>query len=811
MRARLARGTRLLVVVVLLVLLGGPTASAAPPDPVPAGGPTAAPVMLVVDTSGSMGDQDGAGTVKLEGARRALLALIGALPATALVGMRTYPGSGGDCGPGQPEFDVAALDAGQMSARVRGFTADGGTPTAEALRAAGDDLRRQGYTAATVVLVSDGESTCGKPCQVAAALRSEGLDVVVNTVGFQISAGGAEELQCIADATGGSYHDARDSAALAEELAATQVPDLDVDLVYEPTYSLADAAQLEITARVENESEVLAEDLRASIVFDADASGGSPTVLRPLRVLGNLDPGGRLQVDWQVYPGLVGDDDIGDRLDFSVVLSTRYGRPVVQQGSVTVAATQLSDAAPWLADADEVVVLGDSYSSGEGAGDYTDEQEGIGACHRSPHTYAEALYAGTDTEVVNLACSGAVTADYTRAQPGRDVEPQRGQLAGYGDYDLVMLTMGGNDVHFSSIIQNCVTGRECSGEFRCVLKGLVECLGDQPAWWADHLADLRVNLRGWYQQVLQDTRGVPVVVLPYVHPVPASGTVTTGCSGTTALGIEFSPYELALIQWLQVQLDEQIRLAVADVADPRLLYAADVADALQPAHTLCSEDRWIVGLSDRGLGGTVSADQELAHPTKEGYAAVARALIRWSTTQDPPRQAGAGGSVLSWFARGVDAAASGLAQVVAGTPTVDLQDTADPVGLPAGGTLTVRASGFGAGQQVLVTVRSTSQALCSVAADEDGAVEVEVALPDSLPPGEHTLLAEGYTTDGAYQVVGTALDVGPRAPWGGLLLAGAGAVVAGLGLLVLRRGRAYGTAPGRRTARGRRAARSAAG
>jgi hypothetical protein len=69
-----------------------------------------------------------------------------------------------------------------------------------------------------------------------------------------------------------------------------------------------------------------------------------------------------------------------------------------------------------------ILVLGDSYSSGNGAGGYS----GTPSCRRSSANYArrferlvEDAPGGIPTTVNTVACSGAVTADITRPSRGR--------------------------------------------------------------------------------------------------------------------------------------------------------------------------------------------------------------------------------------------------------------------------------------------------------------------------------------------------------------------------------------------------------
>jgi lysophospholipase L1-like esterase len=102
-----------------------------------------------------------------------------------------------------------------------------------------------------------------------------------------------------------------------------------------------------------------------------------------------------------------------------------------------------------------VLVLGDSYSAGNGGGSYY----GTPTCHRSGATYAsqlerlvEARPGGPDTVVRNVACSGAVTADLLRARGRRPAQVEAVDV----NQDVVLLTIGGNDVGFSTIVTSCL-------------------------------------------------------------------------------------------------------------------------------------------------------------------------------------------------------------------------------------------------------------------------------------------------------------------------------------------------------------------
>ncbi|MEY9935574.1 lysophospholipase L1-like esterase [Catenulispora sp. GP43] len=94
--------------------------------------------------------------------------------------------------------------------------------------------------------------------------------------------------------------------------------------------------------------------------------------------------------------------------------------------------------------ADHYVALGDSYSSGVGAGSYISSS---GSCDRSTNAYSQ-LWANSrhPASYVSVACSGATTQDVLNNQIS----------ALSSSTSLVSITIGGNDVGFSSVMETCV-------------------------------------------------------------------------------------------------------------------------------------------------------------------------------------------------------------------------------------------------------------------------------------------------------------------------------------------------------------------
>lgn len=95
-----------------------------------------------------------------------------------------------------------------------------------------------------------------------------------------------------------------------------------------------------------------------------------------------------------------------------------------------------------------IVLLGDSYTSGNGAGKYYGPPLSYRSMQNWGHNYSNWLNdKGVHATVHNYAWSGNVTKDVLNNQIAK-VSP---------DTDLVMFTIGGNDVEFENIVRSCFT------------------------------------------------------------------------------------------------------------------------------------------------------------------------------------------------------------------------------------------------------------------------------------------------------------------------------------------------------------------
>ncbi|GAB2753053.1 vWA domain-containing protein [Nocardioides pakistanensis] len=210
-----------LLCVVALAMLGSPQAATAEEDP---GGS----ILVIMDVSGSMARKDAGGTTLIQGARQAVRQLVSEAPPETPVGLRlyghTYPGEDKRRGCQDTELvvpvEAVAQSGTAITAAIDGVKPTGFTPIGGALKQAVKDFPPEGER--TIVLVSDGEDTCGapEPCQAARQLAGQGIAVQVDTVGLFLrgNAKAQKQLQCVAKATGGRYYTADNAAQLTERL-----------------------------------------------------------------------------------------------------------------------------------------------------------------------------------------------------------------------------------------------------------------------------------------------------------------------------------------------------------------------------------------------------------------------------------------------------------------------------------------------------------------------------------------------------------------------------------------------------------------
>ncbi len=184
--------------------------------------------ILVLDASGSMWGQV-EGTPKITIARDVIQGLLNDWNSNVELGVTAYGHrEKGNCSDIETLVPVGAVDGDQVMSAIGSLNPKGKTTLTDAVRQAAETLK---YTEerATVLLVSDGKETCdADPCAAAAELEANGIDFTVHVVGFDLTDEEKEQLQCIADNTGGKFLSADNAPELHVAMEKT------VQLVAEP-------------------------------------------------------------------------------------------------------------------------------------------------------------------------------------------------------------------------------------------------------------------------------------------------------------------------------------------------------------------------------------------------------------------------------------------------------------------------------------------------------------------------------------------------------------------------------------------------
>lgn len=186
--------------------------------------PGALDLGFILDASGSMLERID-GRPKSTIAKEVLNEFLASVDSSVHVGLWIYGHRHGDrtsqCQQIELLQPIGPVDPEALRARIEEVTPFGWTPLAAALQVAARDFRRLPGVAEVLVLISDGEETCGgDPVKVAEEVKRANPNLTIHTVGLAVTEETRHQLERIASAGGGSYYDARDARALAAALAA---------------------------------------------------------------------------------------------------------------------------------------------------------------------------------------------------------------------------------------------------------------------------------------------------------------------------------------------------------------------------------------------------------------------------------------------------------------------------------------------------------------------------------------------------------------------------------------------------------------
>lgn len=173
--------------------------------------------LIILDASGSMNERI-RGESKIVIARRAVRELVESLPDNTRLGLVAYSHRRNSCDDIELLIPPAPLDKTAFIAAVDALKPNGRTPVAASIEFAALALN---YTKnkASIILVSDGEETCGgDPCATAKKLSAKAAGLTIHAVAFDLTARQAKAFACVASATKGRFLQANDAATLKDAL-----------------------------------------------------------------------------------------------------------------------------------------------------------------------------------------------------------------------------------------------------------------------------------------------------------------------------------------------------------------------------------------------------------------------------------------------------------------------------------------------------------------------------------------------------------------------------------------------------------------
>ncbi len=248
-----------------------------------------------------------------------------------------------------------------------------------------------------------------------------------------------------------------------------------------------------------------------------------------------------------------------------------------------------------------VVVVGDSTAAGEGNRPVVGGNAIDRACQRSQDAFAPDLARANSWHVTNLACAGAtIRAGLLGPQQvGSHSIPPQLDAAAVKKTDLIIISIGANDLHWSALLRLCAVSRDCSNQA-------------EAAYFQQQLAGFSRDLLQLLSQLqLLDTHPA-VIVNQYYDPFPDDISCLTshGLTDSKKHSLE------ADLGALNEILRKGATAAGFRTASPDFT-----------GHGLCSHQPYVQGLNAKAP----------FHPTASGELAIALADERALHSQTAPQ------------------------------------------------------------------------------------------------------------------------------------------------------------------------------
>ncbi|MEO5949870.1 MAG: SGNH/GDSL hydrolase family protein [Candidatus Saccharimonadales bacterium] len=273
------------------------------------------------------------------------------------------------------------------------------------------------------------------------------------------------------------------------------------------------------------------------------------------------------------------------------------------------------------------VAMGDSFSSGEGSFNY--DLPG-GDCHRSTDSYAYYLKNNLPLETLDfVACSGAVSDDFFHQNSANPMEDAQLDHLNH-DTQVVTLTIGGNDMGFANVMNECAKygdhpGYGCSSDSTLTntMNDRLAAL-DGTASTAMYIDGREIHsLSSIIEEIADNAPNASIYIAGYPKLFGSSTSyfdADSSAPGGYKCASFPASFSYADAQWMNDWADD-INSAISGAVDDAVLSSIDahyVSPALFDSHGLCdSGGSWINWVF---LDSFDHSKSESFHPTPTGMS-----------------------------------------------------------------------------------------------------------------------------------------------------------------------------------------------
>lgn len=276
---------------------------------------------------------------------------------------------------------------------------------------------------------------------------------------------------------------------------------------------------------------------------------------------------------------------------------------------VVLASRQLPQPVP-----QSYVAMGDSYSSGQGAGDYSPSTvSSTNTCYRSNNAYSQILSRDPNVPLrvdSFVACGGSETSVIAGKWTGTNLNEAPQDQALSSSTNVVTITISGNDIGFSDVIKACANPT-------------ADC--DSAVNLANYnLGILTVNLQSVYIDVVNKAPNAKIYVLGYPPIVTTSGGPACFVAGYPFYDSDRRQKASNLLAALDKAISDNLNTVKSLGVKYAGLRYVDPLSASSPfsGHDICSSDSYFNGLV-LPPGDTA----ESFHPNQKGQLAYATLLL----------------------------------------------------------------------------------------------------------------------------------------------------------------------------------------